>query len=66
MHEVTTTEINPTHNITTTESWFGKANETLNRTNGKFNLSVFFNDFLTLITSHHGSNVFIPNKSSAN
>ncbi|XP_067049774.1 uncharacterized protein [Acropora muricata] len=33
VHEVTTTEINPTHNITTTESWFGKANETLNRTN---------------------------------
>lgn len=45
VHEVTTTEINPTHNITTTESWLGKANETLNRTNGKLNLSVYFNHF---------------------
>ena len=35
VHEVTTTEINPTHNVSTTEYWFGKANETLNRTNGK-------------------------------
>ena len=34
VHEVTTTEINANHNITTTEYWFGKANETLNRTNG--------------------------------
>ena len=35
VHEVTTTEYNATHNISTTESWFGKPNETLNRTNGK-------------------------------
>ena len=34
VHELTTTETNVNHNITTTEHWFGKANETLNRTNG--------------------------------
>lgn len=34
VHELTTTEMNVNHNITTTEYWFGKANETLNRTNG--------------------------------
>ncbi|CAH3124897.1 unnamed protein product, partial [Porites lobata] len=33
VHEVTTTELQENHNITTTESWFGPANETLNRTN---------------------------------
>lgn len=34
VHELTTTETKVNHNITTTEYWFGKANETLNRTNG--------------------------------
>ena len=38
VHQLTTTEYNPNHNITTTESWFGKPNETLNRTNGKFEI----------------------------
>lgn len=35
VHELTTTEVNASHNISTTEYWFGNANETLNRTNGK-------------------------------
>lgn len=35
VHQLTTTEYNANHNISTTEYWFGKANETLNRTNGK-------------------------------
>ena len=35
VHQLTTTEINANHNISTTEYWFGNANETLNRTNGK-------------------------------
>ena len=35
VHKLTTTEYNANHNISTTEYWFGKANETLNRTNGK-------------------------------
>lgn len=38
VHQLTTTEYNANHNITTTESWFGKPNETLNRTNGKFEI----------------------------
>lgn len=38
VHEVTTTEVNPNHNVTTTEYWFGKANETLNRTGGKLTI----------------------------
>nr|XP_058947716.1 mucin-1-like [Pocillopora verrucosa] len=37
VHQLTTTEYNPNHNITTTESWFGKPNETLNRTNEVMN-----------------------------
>lgn len=42
VHEVTTTELQENHNITTTESWFGPANETLNRTNGKLSLIICF------------------------
>lgn len=42
VHEVTTTELQENHNITTTESWFGLANETLNRTNGKLSLIICF------------------------
>ena len=38
VHQLTTTEYNANHNITTTESWFGKPNETLNRTNGKLEI----------------------------
>ena len=38
VHELTTTETNANHNITTTEYWFGKANETLNRTNGNIKI----------------------------
>lgn len=38
VHEVTTTEYNPSHNVTTTETWLGKPNETLNRNNEAANL----------------------------
>ncbi|XP_068757253.1 uncharacterized protein [Montipora capricornis] len=56
VHEVTTTEINPNHNITTTESWLGKANETLNRTNEVANQTgnqTYDNDY-------QGNNYYYP------